>query len=230
MVATIKALKLHGGASDDSSLSSENLLCLEKGLPNLIKHISNMIDVYHIPTVVTLNKYATDTQKEVDLVKKLVSPYAKLIINDVWGKGGEGAIDLAHEVIEACNQDYDFKFAYELSDSPEEKINKIVTKIYGGKQAVFTDKAKAKLAVINKLKLNDYPVVIAKTQYSLSDDAKRVGRPTDFDVTVRDIEIKTGAGFLVAICGSMLLMPGLSAHPASEKMTIDKDGNIEGIF
>ena len=230
MVATIKALKLHGGAKEDSTLSNENLECLEKGLPNLIKHIENMTNVYHVPTVVTLNTYATDTPKEVELVEKLVSPYAKLVINDVWGKGGAGAIELAKEVMNACDKEYEFKFAYELSDSVEDKINKIVTKIYGGKGAVFTEKAIEKLAVIDKLGLNNYPVVIAKTQYSLTDDAKKVGRPTDFEVTVKDIEIKTGAGFLVAICGSMLLMPGLSAHPASEKMTIDSNGKIEGIF
>lgn len=230
MVATIKALKLHGGAKDDATLSNENLEALENGLPNLIKHISNMTDVYNVPTVVTLNKYATDTKAEVDLVEKLVSPYAKLIINDVWGQGGKGAMELADEVIKACDREYDFHYAYELSDSVEDKITSIVTKIYGGNKAIFTDKAKEKIEVINRLGLNDYPVVIAKTQYSLTDDQKLVGRPTDFDITVRDIEIKTGAKFLVAICGNMLLMPGLSAHPASEKMNIDTNGKIEGIF
>lgn len=230
IVATVKALKLHGGAKEED-LSNENIDALERGIPNLIKHIENMKNVYHLKTVVTLNKYATDTKKEVELVKKLTKDYADVIVNDVWAKGGKGALELCDAVIKACNEDNtDFSFAYEMEDSPKEKIKKIVTKIYGGKRVIYSDTANKKLKLINKLGLQNYPIIIAKTQFSLSDDKTKIGAPKDFDFHVDDIEIRTGAKFLVAICGSMLLMPGLSKHPASEKMTIDENGIISGLY
>ena len=190
-----------------------------------------MIEVYKVPTVVTLNKYATDTPNEIELVKKEVSQYANLVENNVWAEGGKGALELADEVLAKCNEPNDsFEFAYELTDSPKEKIEKVVKKIYGGKGVVFSEKAQQKLEIIDNLKLGDYPVIIAKTQFSLSDDKSKLGAPTDFEVNVRDIEIKTGAKFLVAICGDMMLMPGLSKRPASVGMTIDSDGNIDGLY
>ena len=230
VVATIRALKLHGGAND-KELAQEDLIALEKGVPNLIKHIQNMTDVYHVPTVVTLNRFATDTKKEIELVEKLVNPFAKLVINDVWGKGGKGALELADEVLKKCDEDNsNFSFAYDFNDSVKNKIKAIVTKVYGGKGVKYSEKAEDKLKIIKKLKLENYPVIIAKTQFSLSDNKNLLGAPKDFDVFVDDIEIKTGAGFLVVICGSMLLMPGLPKTPAACNMTVDDAGNTEGIY
>lgn len=230
MVATIRALKLHGGASE-KDLSKENLTALSKGVPNLIKHIENMTKVYKLPTVVTLNKYATDTKAEIELVKGMVSPYANLIINDVWGQGGKGAIELADEVLKACNEPNDtFTYSYELDRPVKDKIKAIVTKIYGGKDVKYSDKALEKLEIIKKLHLSNLPVIIAKTQFSLSDDKSKLGAPQGFDVTVNDIEIRSGAKFLVAVCGSMLLMPGLSKTPAAVNMTIDDKGKVEGLY
>ena len=166
----------------------------------------------------------------IELVKKLVAPYAKVVVNNVWGQGGKGALEHADEVIKKCNEENNFTFSYDLDDSIEEKIQKIVTKIYGGKGALYSDKAKEKLKIIKKLHLEHYPVIIAKTQFSLTDNKNIMGAPTDFEVYVNDLEIKTGSRFIVAICGSMMLMPGLSAHPASEKMTIDENGKIDGIY
>ena len=230
VVATIRALKLHGGAND-KELAQEDLIALEKGVPNLIKHIQNMTDVYHVPTVVTLNRFATDTKKEIELVEKLVNPFAKLVINDVWGKGGKGALELADEVLKKCDEDNsNFSFAYDFNDSVKNKIKAIVTKVYGGKGVKYSEKAEDNLKIIKKLKLENYPVIIAKTQFSLSDNKNLLGAPKDFDVFVDDIEIKTGAGFLVVICGSMLLMPGLPKTPAACNMTVDDAGNTEGIY
>ena len=230
VVATIRALKLHGGASE-KELASEDLIALEKGVPNLIKHLQNMTDVYHLPTVVTLNKFATDTSKEIELVKKLVNPYAKIVINDVWGKGGKGALELADEVLKKCDESNDnFTFAYDVNDTVKNKVKSIVQKIYGGKSVEYSEKAENKLKIIKKLKLENYPVIIAKTQFSLSDNKNLLGAPKDFEVFVDDIEIKTGAGFLVVICGSMLLMPGLPKTPAACNMTVDDAGNTEGIY
>lgn len=230
IVATIRALKLHGGASD-KDLDKENIVALENGIPNLIKHIENMLHVYNIPTVVTLNKYITDTKAEVELTKKLIEPYANIIVNDVWKLGGKGALELADEVIKKCNEsNCNFKYAYNLDDSVQNKINDIVTKIYGGNGANFSDRAKEKIKLIKKLGLSNLPVIIAKTQFSLSDDKNKLGAPKNFKVFVDDIEIKTGAGFLVVICGSMLLMPGLPKLPAACNMTIDANGNVEGLY
>ena len=189
-----------------------------------------MKEIFGVPTVVTLNRYASDTEKEIELAKKLVEPFAKLVINDVWSLGGKGALDLADEVLKECEKEYKLNFAYQLNDTVENKVNDIVCKIYGGKGAKFSDKAQEKLKIIDKLGISDYPVVIAKTQFSLSDDKSKIGAPTDFEVFVDDIEIKNGAKFLVVICGSMLLMPGLSKEPASKNMHIDSNGKISGIY
>lgn len=231
IVVTIKALKLHGGVAKEN-LDDENIMAVKLGLPNLIKHIETIRDVYKLPLVVTLNKYASDTVKEVSAVKRAVSilkvPY---VLNDVWALGGKGAKNLAKEVMNLCEQNNsDFDFAYNLDSSVEDKIKSIATKVYGASGIILTDKAKDSLEIINKLNLASLPVVIAKTQYSLSDDAKLLSRPTNFDITIRDIEIRAGAGFLVALAGNMLLMPGLSATPAAVNMTIDKDNNIKGLF
>ena len=229
LVATIKALKLHGGA-DENLLDQENLPAIEIGIANLKKHIDNMQSVYHLPTIVTLNKFGSDTQKEIELVKKLLSP-TKVVVNEVWAKGGKGALELASEVEKLCEQSNKlFDYCYDLNDAVEQKITKIVQKIYGGNGIILSDVAKQKIEIIKKLGYDKWPVIIAKTQYSLSDDSTKMGAPSNFDVTVRDIEIKSGAGFLVVICGSTLLMPGLPKVPAGEKMTISADGVVDGLF
>ena len=230
VVATIKALKMHGG-KDKTELQNEDLQALEKGLPNLIKHIKNIKDVYHLPVVVAINKFTTDTEKEIDLIKSCVeNEGVKAIAVDVWGKGGKGAINLANEVIDLCNQDNSkFSFSYDINDSIENKIKAIATKIYGAKGVVFSQKAVDDISHIEKLNATDLNVIIAKTQYSLSDNAKLLGAPTDFNITITEVQYRAGAKFAVAIAGNMLLMPGLSKQPAGAKMTIE-NGKISGLF
>ncbi len=231
VVATIRALKLHGGV-DKNELKKENVDALRLGLPNLIKHISNIKDVYKLPVVCAINQFSDDTQNEINIVKEEVEKLGvKAILSNVFGKGGKGAIDLAKEVVELCNSDNSkFAFAYDNVDSIEEKITKIATKIYGANGVVLTDKAKESLKNINELGLSHYPVVIAKTQYSLSDNKNLLGRPQDFTITIRDLEIRNGAKFIVALAGDMMLMPGLSKTPAAVNMHIDNDLIIEGLF
>ena len=229
LVATIKALKLHGGAKE-TELEKENLTQIENGVQNLLHHISVMQEVYKLPLVVTLNKYTTDTEKEISLVKQLVTT-APVIVNDVWGQGADGAIDLAKAVLKACElpNDY-FSFAYELDDTVEDKIRSLVYRVYGGKGITFSLKAQESLRQIKKLKLDHLPIIMAKTQFSLSADKNLIGAPKDFEVEVRDIEVRSGAGYLVVLCGNMLLMPALGATPAAINMHIDNNGKIEGIF
>ena len=229
VVATIRALKLHGGEAEEN-LANENLEALGRGVPNLIKHVQNMTEVFNVPTVVTLNRYKTDTKKEVELAKKLIAPFANLVVNDVWAKGGKGALELADEVVKKCSEKNNFTFAYDLNDTVQNKIKDIVVKIYGGKGVRFSDKAKEKLKLIKKLNLTNYPIIMAKTQYSLSDDKSKLGAPRDFEVFVDDLEIKTGAKFLVVICGSMMLMPGLPKVPNAVNMKIDNFEKIQGIY
>lgn len=231
LVATIQALKLHGGM-DKNSLKQENLQALTDGMGNLIRHINILRNVYHLPLVVTLNKYTTDTDAEVKLVlstlDKLGVTYA---INDAWTLGGVGAVDLATKVIKACDEDNSkFSYSYDLNETVEQKIEHICTRVYGARGVIFTDKAKESIEVIKNLGVEHFPVVIAKTQYSLSDNQKLIGAPTDFDITIRDIEIRSGAEFLVALAGDMMLMPGLSATPAAVGMKITKNGKISGLF
>ncbi len=231
LVATIKALKLHGGV-DKLDLDTPNVQAVKVGMDNLIKHIETIRDVYKLPLVVTLNSYTTDTQEEVSLVKSTVESMGVLFAtNNVWGKGGQGAIDLAKIVLDLCEQDNSkFSFAYNLNDSVEQKITDIATKVYGADGVEFTEKAKNSILTINQLNLNNLPIVIAKTQYSLSDDQKLLARPKGFKIKIRDIEIRSGAGFLVALAGNMLLMPGLSKTPAAVGMTINNKGDIQGLF
>jgi len=231
LVATIQALKLHGGA-DKNNLKTENLQALNDGMQNLISHINIIRNVYHLPLVVTLNKYTSDTEKE---VKHVLSTLDKLgvdyALNDAWALGSKGAMDLAKLVMKKCDEDNSqFSYSYELNCSVEEKINNICQKIYGAKGVVFTDKAKEAIETINQLNLQHYPIVIAKTQYSLSDNAKLLGAPKDFEITIRDIEIRNGAEFLVALAGDMMLMPGLSKEPAGTNMKISNSGKISGLF
>ncbi len=231
LVATIKALKLHGGV-DKNDLDTPNTAAVKIGMANLIKHIETIRDVYKLPLVVTLNSYTTDTKQEIDLVKKAVVDMGVIFCtNNVWGKGGKGAKELASIVKELCDRDNsNFSFAYDLNDTIEQKITDIATKVYGASGVEFLDKAKQSIQTIKDLNLDKLPIVIAKTQYSLSDDQKLLARPTDFKIKIRDIEIRSGAGFLVALAGNMLLMPGLSKQPAAIGMTIDDKANISGLF
>lgn len=231
LVATIRALKLHGGVKPED-LSSENIDAIKKGLPNLLKHIDTIKNVYKLPMVVTLNSYITDTPSEIETVKQsLKKQNIDLVINEVWAKGGEGALDLAKAVVDLCDENNkDFSFSYDLNDTIERKIEDISTKVYGAKSVKFLAKARESIETINRLGLDKLPIIIAKTQYSLSDNKNLLAAPTDFEITIRDIEIRTGAGFLVALAGNMMLMPGLSKAPAAVGMTIDNDGNIDGLF
>lgn len=231
IVATIKALKLHGGA-DVNNLKEENVEALKKGLPNLIKHVKNIKEVYKLPAIVAINQYLTDTEEEMNIVKTEVEKLGvKAIISNVWGKGGEGAKELATEVVALCEEDNSkFEFTYKLEETIEEKITNIATKIYGASKVNFTDAAKATISDIVAGGYDKLPVIIAKTQYSLSDDQKLLGAPENFEINIKEIQLRSGAGFIVAIAGAMLLMPGLPKVPAGEKMEIDANANIKGLF
>ena len=229
IVATVKALKLHGGAAKET-LSEENLTALAAGMPNLLKHIENVKNVYKKPVVVAMNRFATDTQAETDYVIETVRAAGSVaVFTDVFLKGGEGGKALAEEVVKACEKPSKMSFAYNLDDGICQKINDVVTKIYGGEGADFSEEALKKIADIEAKGEGNLPVIIAKTQYSLSDNAELLGRPTGFRIFVKDVVLKGGAGFVVAIAGKIMLMPGLGAHPAAEKIDLLSDGTIVGL-
>ncbi len=231
LVATIGALKLNGGV-DYNDLKQENLDAVKTGMDNLFAHINSIYNEFKLPLVVTLNKYTSDTENEINLVRKeLEKINIQCIINDVWGSGGDGAIELAKAVTYACDMDNShFEYAYNLQDSIEKKIEDIARRVYGASGVTFTDKAKQTIKELNEQNLSELPIVIAKTQYSLSDNPKLLNRPKDFVIKIRDLEVKGGAEFIVALAGNMLLMPGLSKVPAYVNMKIDENYNIEGIF
>ncbi len=229
VVATVKALKLHGGA-DKENLSEENLEALEKGIPNLLKHISNIRNVYKKPVVVAMNRFITDSEAETDFViRKVKESGAVAVFTDVFLKGGEGGIELAEAVSSACEIPSVMEYCYDLDDTVANKINDVATKIYGADGVDFTQEAQEKIEEIERQGYRNLPVIIAKTQYSLSDDMTKLGRPKNFRITVRDVALKGGAGFIVAIAGKILLMPGLAAHPSAEKIDVDEEGNIVGL-
>lgn len=230
MVATIRALKMHGGLNKNE-LETENLLALENGLPNLLRHVSNIKDVYNLPVVVALNKFPTDTQKEIDLIiSKCKELKVNVVLSEVWEKGGEGGKELAQEVINLCNDENNFKYAYELSYNIEEKIKAVVQKIYGGKDIKITEEAQNQIAQLTRLDFDKLPICIAKTQYSFSDDKTKLGAPTDFTVTIRSVKISAGAGFIVVLTGDIMTMPGLPKIPAAVHIDVDDKGKIEGLF
>ncbi len=229
IVATVRALKLHGGA-DKSGLTEENLTALEAGLPNLLKHIENVKNVYKKPAVVAMNRFFTDTQAEIDTVLSACDKAgARAVFTDVFLNGGEGGKELAKAVIEECAKPSKLHFAYNLQDSTVKKVEDIVKNIYGGEGAEFTPEALKKIDEMEKKGIKGLPVIVAKTQYSLSDDAKKISRPTGFKIKVRDIIYKGGAGFIVAVAGEIMLMPGLSKTPGAEHIDIDENGNIKGL-
>ena len=230
VVATVRALKYNGGVPKDR-LDDPDLEALKAGIPNLIKHVSNIKNVYRLPCVVAINRFPTDLPQETALIQAECERIGvKAVLSDVWAKGGAGGIDLAREVIKAADEPNDFSFAYELDSPIEEKLNALVTRIYGGRGVIFTDAAKKNIAQIKRLGYEKLPICVAKTQYSLSDDPKKLGAPTDFDVTVRSLKVSAGAGFIVALTGDIMTMPGLPKHPAAEQIDIDKDGKVTGLF
>lgn len=229
IVATVKALKLHGGA-DKADLSKEDLAALEKGMPNLFKHIENMRTVYKKPVVVAMNRFATDTPAEIEAVMCGVEKAgAKAVFTDVFLKGGEGGEELAKAVCAAAEQKSELHYSYDLNDPIRKKIEDIVKNVYGGDGVTFSEVAEEKIAEAEKRGYGKMPVIIAKTQYSLSDDAKLLARPSGFKVHVRDIIVKGGAEFVVAVAGNIMLMPGLGKHPAAEHIDIDENGETVGL-
>lgn len=229
IVATVKALKLHGGA-DKANLAQEDLAALEKGMPNLYKHIENMKNVYRKPVVVAMNRFATDTPAEIEAVMRGVAQAgAQAVFTDVFLKGGEGGEELAKAVCAAAQEKSELHFSYDLNDPIKKKISDVVKNVYGGAGVTFSELAEEKIADAEKRGYGKLPVIIAKTQYSLSDDAKLLARPTGFTVHVRDIIVKGGAEFVVAVAGSIMLMPGLGKHPAAEHIDVDERGETVGL-
>jgi len=231
IVATVRALKHHGGASK-AELAVENLETLEKGLPNLLKHIENITQKYGLPAVVAINRFPTDTEKELRLVEQKCKEYgANVALSEVWAKGGEGGIELAKEVIRLTEEGKNnFRFIYEDEASIKEKIEAIVREVYGGDGVDFTPAASKEIEKLEALGFGKLPVCMAKTQYSLSDDPKKLGWPKGFKVTVRNVKVSAGAGFIVALTGEIMTMPGLPKVPAAESIDVDSDGRISGLF
>ncbi len=230
VVATVRALKLHGGVPK-TELGEENLEALEIGLPNLLRHVSNIKNVYKLPCVVAVNRSPTDTDAEINLViEKCRELGVNVRLSTVWANGGNGGIELAEEIVNLCEEKNDFTFSYELDTTIEEKIDAIVKKVYGGDGVVFTDEAQAEIDRLTALGYGKLPVCMAKTQYSFSDDATKLGAPNGFTVTVRKIKVSAGAGFIVALTGNIMTMPGLPKIPAAERIDVDENGKISGLF
>lgn len=230
VVATVRALKHHGGVAK-TALNEENLSALEKGLPNLLRHVNNVTNVFGLPCVVAINRFPTDTENELKLIEtKCRELGVNVALSEVWAKGGEGGEALAKEVIALCEKKNDFKFSYEIEDSIETKLEKIVKKVYGGSGVAYTSQAKKQIEKLEKLGFNNMPVCVAKTQYSFSDDQTLLGAPEGFVVTVRNVKVSSGAGFLVALTGDIMTMPGLGKTPSAEKIDVDGTGKISGLF
>ena len=231
IVATIKALKYNGGVPK-AELGKENLEALEKGLPNLLKHVENVTRVFGLPAVVALNRFVADTDAEIELVTKRCAELGVNVkLSEVWGKGGEGGIDLAKEVIRLIEEvPSRFRFAYDEKLSIKEKIEAIATKVYGADGVVYAGKVEKDIAELEALGFGQMPICMAKTQYSLTDDQTRLGRPTGFKITIRAVTVSAGAGFVVALTGDIMKMPGLPKVPAAEKIDVDNTGKISGLF
>lgn len=231
MVATVRALKMHGGL-DKKALGEENLPALEKGIPNLLRHVSNIKNVYKLPCVVAVNRFPTDTDNEIDfIIKKCKELGVNVVLSNVWAEGGNGGTDLAKEVVRLCEEEKgNFTFSYDTDLTIEEKIDAIVKKVYGGDGAVLTPNAKKQAQKLTEIGFGNCPVCMAKTQYSFSDDPTKLGAPENFTVTVRNLKISAGAGFIVALTGDIMTMPGLPKAPAAERIDIDENGKITGLF
>jgi len=230
VVATIRALKMHGGLPK-TELGAENLDALEAGIPNLLRHVSNIKDVYKLPCVVAVNRFPTDTDAEIKLVIDKCSELGvKAVLSTVWADGGNGAIELANEVVKLCEEENEFTFSYELEGTIEDKINAIVRKIYRGEGATLAAAAKKEADRLTAAGYGNLPICMAKTQYSFSDDMTKIGAPEGFTVTVRALRLSAGAGFIVALTGDIMTMPGLPKAPAAERIDVDETGKISGLF
>ena len=230
VVATVRALKMNGGLKK-TELNTENLAALEAGLPNLLRHVSNMTEVYHLPCVVAINRFPTDTEGELKLVEdKCRELGVNAVLSEVWGKGGAGGTALAEEVVRLCEQENDFSFCYDDGMTIRQKMNAIVTRVYRGDEVVLTPEAKKQVKKLTEMGCGTMPVCMAKTQYSFSDDAKKLGAPEGFKVTVRQVKVSAGAGFIVALTGDIMTMPGLPKEPAAERIDVDENGVISGLF
>ena len=230
IVATVRALKMHGGVAK-TELAAENLDALKEGIPNLLRHVSNIKNVYKLPSVVAVNRFPTDTDAEIELIiNECKALGVNVVLSDVWAKGGDGGTELAKEVVRLCEEENNFTFSYDTDISIEEKIEAIVKKIYGGDGVAFLPKAKKQIQQLTALGFDKIPVCMAKTQYSFSDDATKLGAPDGFTVTVKNVKVSAGAGFIVALTGDIMTMPGLPKVPAAEKIDVDENGVISGLF
>ena len=230
IVATVRALKHHGGVAK-ADLSAENLAALEKGLPNLVRHVENITHVFGLPAVVAINRFPTDTEAELALVEEKIKALGvNVALSEVWGKGGAGGENLAREVVRLCEQPTRFSFCYEQETSIQEKLTAIATRIYHAKDVVLTGPAQKQAALLTSQGFGALPICMAKTQYSFSDDASLLGAPEDFTLTVRNLKVSAGAGFLVALTGDIMTMPGLPKVPSAEKIDVDEAGRISGLF
>ncbi|RBT42744.1 formate-tetrahydrofolate ligase 2 [Enterococcus gallinarum] len=230
LVATIRALKMHGGVKK-SDLGIENVDAVFAGIPNLSKHLENIKEVYGMPVIVAINKFPTDTDAELAAVEKACKEMdVAVVLSDVWGKGSAGGKELAEKVVALAEEPNHFSYVYDLDDSIEEKLNKIVQKVYGGAGVELAPSAKKELKELERLGFGNYPICMAKTQYSFSDDASLLGAPKDFTVMIRNLKVSAGAGFIVALTGAVMTMPGLPKSPAAERIDIDEKGNITGLF
>ncbi|HEM3683013.1 TPA: formate--tetrahydrofolate ligase [Streptococcus suis] len=230
LVATIRALKMHGGVAK-SELAQENVEAVLAGLPNLEKHLENIQEVYGLPAVVAINKFPLDTEAELEAVSTACAKRGvDVVLSDVWAHGGQGGRQLAEKVVQLAQEENHFQFVYDVEDSIETKLHKIVTKVYGGQGVKLSAVAKKEIAELERLGFGSYPICMAKTQYSFSDNPNLLGAPTDFTVTISNVKVSAGAGFIVALTGNIMTMPGLPKVPASEKIDIDNQGNITGLF
>ena len=230
IVATVRALKMHGGLAK-TELNGENLSALEKGLPNLLRHVSNIKNVYGLPAVVAVNRFPTDTDAEIDLViEKCKQLGVNVALSTVWAEGGKGGEELAREVVRLCEEKGSFRFCYDEKQPIKEKIEAIVKKVYGGKGVSYTAEAETQIKRLTELGFDGTPVCMEKTQYSYSDDMAKLGAPEDFIVTVRSVKMAAGAGFVIALTGNIMTMPGLPKVPAAEKIDVDEHGVITGLF
>ena len=231
VVATVRALKMHGGLNK-KELGTEDLVALEKGIPNLLRHVSNIKNVYKLPCVVAVNRFPTDTDNEIEfIINKCKELGVNTVLSTVWAQGGKGGEELAHEVVRLCEEEKgDFTYSYSDELSIAEKINAVATKVYGGKGVIFEPAALKQIEQLEALGFSKCPVCIAKTQYSFSDDPTKLGAPENFDITVKKVKVSAGAGFIVVLTGDILTMPGLPKVPAAEKIDVDSNGKISGLF
>ncbi|MDT2806901.1 formate--tetrahydrofolate ligase [Vagococcus lutrae] len=230
LVATIRALKMHGGVAL-ADLGTEDVSAVEAGLPNLMKHIATIQEVYGMPVVVAINQFPTDTIAEQEAVEAACRQLGvEVAVSEVWAKGGKGALELAEKVVSLAEHASTFQYAYDSEDAIETKLNKIVQKVYGGKGVILSLAAKREMANLERLGFGTYPICVAKTQYSFSDNPKSLGAPEDFEINIKQLKVSAGAGFIVALAGDMMTMPGLPKSPAAERIDIDRDGKITGLF